>query len=203
VDLHLFYRKLGISSLAVAALFFLAPLARSVIAEQGQQSSQSQEQQKLPQTQDPSQPPAKAKKIWTSEEVEGLRTPADTFMMEKEAGAAKEAAAKAAAAKEVPKAKRDTPLEIKLPPTADETRKMIGDMEADIQEETEALARSNKELEGAPAEGKAQIQNDIDRLTASLELARRELKALQDHLQRLTVEPQEESTRVAPKPASF
>jgi chromosome segregation ATPase len=80
---------------------------------------------------------------------------------------------------------------------------MIGDLEADIQEETEALARSNKELEGAPAEGKAQIQNDIDRLTASLELARRELKALQDHLQRLTVEPQEESTRVAPKPASF
>lgn len=204
MDFHLFFRKRGRSSLATTALFFFVPFAHCIIAEQqGQQSSQTQEQQKPPQAQEPSQPPAKVKKIWTSEEVEGLRTPADTFMMEKEASAAKEAAAKAAAAKEVPKTRNDTPLDIKLPPTADETRKMIGDMQADIQEETDTLARSKKELESAPTERKAQVQNDIDRLIANLELARRELKALQDHLQRLTVKPQEESPREAPKPPSF
>ena len=214
MNLHKVLHTLGVSFLVLIDALLMAQLNchASSVPHQEQQQSQSQQPPPPPptpqqisqpasqQTSPPDQPAAKPKKVWTEEDVILLRTPADNYQVEKEArGAAEaEAAAKEAARKAAAKPEKETPLDIKLPATPEETEKMLKSVQDDIQEEAVILDKLQKELLDAPAEQKAEKQKEIDRLTASLETLRRDVKALQDHLQTFPVKPQGENLPAAP-----
>jgi hypothetical protein len=131
-----------------------------------------------------------------------LRTPADSYQVEKEAkeAAEAEAAAKVAAHKAAGKSEMEPPLDIKLPATSEETKKMLKSALDDIQEETVVLNKLQKELLDAPTEQRAEKQKEIDRLTASLETLRRDVKALQDHLLTFHEKSQGENPPAVPQP---
>jgi hypothetical protein len=210
-------QKLGVFSLALGAALFLAQMnsAASPVPQQEQQS-QSQEQPPPPPSTtpppsaqpaaDPAPPigelPVKRRKVWTNDEVIVLRTPADNYQVEKEAKGAAEAdaAAKEATRKAAAKPEKEPPLDIKLPATPEETEKMLKGAQDDIQEEEVVLEKLQKELQDTPAEQKTEKQKEIDRLTASLENLRRDVKALRHQLQTFPVKPQGENPPAAPQP---
>lgn len=217
MNLHKASQILGVTSVVLIVSLLLpqlkcdAPSAQQQEQEQQQsqsqqppppptpaQNSQSASQQTLP----PDQPVAKKKKVWTEEDVILLRTPADNYQVEKEAqvAAEAEAAAKEAARKAAAKPEQESPLDIKLPATPEETEKMLKSAQDDIQEETVVFDKLQKELLDAPAEQKAEKQKEIDRITASLETLRKDVKALQDHLQTFPVKPRGENPPAAPQP---
>lgn len=210
-------QKLGVSSLAMGAVFLLAQLKCDAAHAQqkGQEHSQSQQTPPPPSPAPPpsSQPspdpapaigalPVKRRKVWTDDDVVDLRSPADAYRVEKEAkeAADAEAAAKEAAIRTAIKSEKEPPLDIKLPATPEETEKMLKDAQGDIQEETEVLAKLHKELLVTPAEQQADKEKEVDRLITSLEKLRREVKALQDHLQMLRGQPHEETPSAVPQP---
>jgi hypothetical protein len=126
-------------------------------------------------------PLTKTKRVWTNDDLESSRSPIDQYLLDKEAReteAAAQAAADAALSSQVPS-------DVKMPPTADETQRAIDDTTQDINDQTDALDRLNKELESAPAQQKAGIQREIDRHTSGVHTSQQELKALQDHLKQL------------------
>ncbi len=131
-----------------------------------------------------------------------LRTPADDYEAEKEAKGAAEAdaAAKEAARKAAAKPEKEPPLDIKLPATPEETKKMLKSELDDIQEETVVINKLQKEQLDVPAGQQVEKQKEIDRLNASLETLRRNVKALQDHLQTFPEKPQGENPPAAPQP---
>jgi hypothetical protein len=210
-------RKLGVCSLAMGAAFLLAQLKCDAAhaQQQGQEHSQSQQ---TPPPSSPTPPPSaqpapdpapaigalpvKRRKVWTDDEVVELRSPADTYRVEKEAkeAADAEAAAKEAAIRAAMKSEKEPPLDIKLPATPEETEKMLKDTQGDIQEETEVLAKLHKELLDTPAEQQPDKQKEVDRLIASLEKLRRDVKALQDHLKMLRGKPQGDTPSAVPPP---
>jgi DNA repair exonuclease SbcCD ATPase subunit len=212
-------QKLGASGLALCAALLLAQLRCEAVVAQQQEQQQSQSQQQPPppppsptpppSTQpasDPAPPigalPVKRRKVWTNDEVIVLRTPADDYQVEKEAKGAAEAdaAAKEAARKAAAKPEKEQPLDIKLPATAEETKKMLKSALDDIQEETMVLNKLQKEQLDAATGQQAEKQKEIDRLNASLETLRRNVKALQDHLQTFSEKPQRENPPAAPQP---
>ncbi|MFI5059532.1 MAG: hypothetical protein ACHQLQ_15275 [Candidatus Acidiferrales bacterium] len=132
-------------------------------------------------TQDLQLPLTKTKKVWTNDDLESSRSPMDQYFLDKEvreAEAAAQAAADAALSSQLP-------LDVKMPPTADETQRAIDDTTQDINDQNDALDRLNKEFASAPDEQKAGIQREIDRHTAGVQTSQQELKALQDHLKQL------------------
>lgn len=212
-------QKLGASGLALGAALLLAQLTCEAVMAQQQEQQQSQSQQQPPPpppspTPPPSTQPAsdaappigalpvKRRKVWTNDEVIVLRTPADDYQVEKEAKGAAEAdaAAKEAARKAAAKPEKEPPLDIKLPATAEETKKMLKSALDDIQEETMVLNKLQKEQLDAAAGQQAEKQKEIDQLNASLETLRRNVKALQDHLQTFSEKPQGENPPAAQQP---
>jgi hypothetical protein len=214
------FPKPGIPALGLSLVFLLfAGRCDAVTRLNEQQQSQPQQQQQnppppdsvnstAPQAKDAADPstgplPIKRRKVWSNDDVVGLRTPADNYQVEKEEKQAAEAAAaaKEAATRAAAKSDKQLPLNIKLPDTVEETRKMIKDTEDDIVEGTLILDKMRKELESAPEEQQPDKQRQIDRLSANLEVSRRNLRALQDHLQVLSPKP--EAGNPPPPPPSF
>jgi len=212
-------QKLGASGLALGAALLLAQLSCDATISQQQEQQQSQSQQQPPPpppsttpppssqpASDPAPPigalPVKRRKVWTNDEVVVLRTPADDYQVEKETkqAADAEAAAKEAARKAAGKSEKEPSVDIKLPATPEDTQKMLKSAQDDIQEETIILNKLLKELLDAPPEQQAEKQKEINRLTASLETLRRNVKALQDHLQTFPEKPQGENPPAAPQP---
>lgn len=205
------YQRLGASSFALGAALFLLHMKCNAAPRQDQQQSQSQQQPPPPsqnsqsasqQTSPPDQPAPKQKKVWTEEDVILLRTPADNYQVEKEARDAANAktAAKEAAARASAKPGSEPPLNIKLPSTPEETEKMLKSAQDDIQEETLILNNLYKELLDAPTEQQAEKQKEIDRQTKIMETLRKDVKALQDHLQTFSGKPQDENPPAALQP---
>jgi hypothetical protein len=211
-------RKLGVSSLVLGVALLSGQWECDAFAAPQQEQQQSQSQQpppppsptvplsSQPAVSDPKPPigelPVKRRKVWTNDEVVVLRTPADDYQVEKEAKGAAEAdaATKEAARKAAAKPEKEPPLDIKLPATPEETQKMLKSTQDDIQEETIILNKLLKDLLDAPPEEQAEKQKEINRLTASLETLRRNVKALQDHLQSFSEKPQGETPPAAPQP---
>jgi len=188
------------STLTIGAALFTAPLAiPSLQQHQEQQSSQSQPQATSQQASQPQQPTLKPKKVWSNEDVVLLRTPADDYQAEKESHAVAEAQA---AAKEAAQAKliKEAGLTIKLPATAEETQRIIKTKEGEISEEQSGIERMNSELPATPADQKAAVQKEIDRVTAELGKARFELEVLRSHLEKLNKTPANPSSPVLPSP---
>jgi|HubBroStandDraft_6_1064221.scaffolds.fasta_scaffold02849_5 hypothetical protein len=195
MNLRFPFRKFSISFLTLGVTISLAPWANFRAMGQTQQQQSSQTQQQSPQqqqsAQQPSnsqpskQPEAKQKKVWTNDDVIAMRTPADVYLLDKEA---QEAAAAEAAAEEAAKAKLVNgagPIQ-KLPVTVEETRKLIAAKESQIANDQQALDRYTTELPSEPAERKDRMQEEIKRITVGLPKERSELKILQDHLEKLT-----------------
>lgn len=160
---------------------------------QSQQNGQAQQN-----TQPAQQPAVKQKRVWTNDDVVALRTPADTYQVDKEARQAAEAeqAAKQAAEAKEPK---QPALTVKLPNTAEETQKAIVEKEGQITGEQNGLERLLRELPDASDDQKADMQKEVDRLAADLPRIRTQLKALQDHLAKLT-KPRSEAPTAPPPP---
>jgi hypothetical protein len=193
MNLHFPLRKLRISSLTLGAALSLAPLAKLPAVGQIEEQQSSQTQQQPPQlqqsaqqpsnSQPPQQPEAKKKKVWTNDDVVSLRTPADVYLAEKEA----QEAAAVEAAKEAAKTKLGDAAGTtqKLPPTVEETRKLIAAKGSQIADDQQALDRYTVELPNEPTERKDRMQEEIKRITDGLPKERSELKILQDHLEKL------------------
>lgn len=203
-------RRIDLIAFALALALLVGGTSRgaSAASQEGQQSSQ---QQQSSETQQPSPTQLKrvqdeselslvevaratrvrekAAKIWTNEDVISLRTPADIYLLEKEAqeAAAAEAAAKEAAAKEANQeaAAKSAEGGIGLPATLEETQKLIKGKEDQITDEQSGLERMTKELPDTPEDQKAALQKEIDRVTADLPKVQNELKQLQGHLEKL------------------
>jgi hypothetical protein len=207
-------QNFGMCSLALGALSLVAPSWIVVFAVPKAKPQQSQPQSPpappsptspTPSSQSTPDPataigplPVKRRKVWTNDEVLVLRTPADNYLVEKEA---KEAAEAEAAAKSAahPKASGEAPPETKLPTSIEETQLLIKNEEQDISDDQAALTTLNQELAIVSEEQKKAKQKQIEIVGAELERARRELKALQDHLVALHKQPVSEST-LAPQP---
>ena len=195
-------------ALAGVALLLLAGLAQSTHAkqQQEQQSSQSQQQASQPQ-QDPAVPPKaeaepgpKPKKVWTNDDVVSLRSPADVFLAEKEeqeAAKAKASAKKADLAKQV----KESGLTLELPPTAEETQRLIKvreDQAGDLQKRLDQL---NHDLSDGEELQRAITQQHIETVTNDLRKLQLEIKVLQAHLDGLPkAAPAEPSPAPPPSP---
>lgn len=214
------FQKVGITtfSLAASMLLYCSPGDASARQQPEQQQSQaqgqSQSQQKTPpqpSRQDPqstaaasapTQTNAKGHKVWTNEDLVALRTPADIYLLEKEALEAAEAAAaaaKEAADREAAANGQEQVPGIKLPETQEETEKMLKDTQSNMQEQSLALESLKNELPNTPTERRADKQKEIDRVTASLEKLKRDAQTLEDHLKTFSEKP---STENPPAPPS-
>jgi hypothetical protein len=214
---HTPFQKLGVSSLALGAALLTAQLKCDASPTKKQQEQQ-QSQQQLPPPPAPAQNaqpasepapqlaelPIKRRKVWTNDEVVSLRTPADSYLAEKEAKEAADAkaTAKEAAIRAAIKSQTEPPLDIKLPATPEATEKMLKNAKDDIEEETVILEKLNNELLDSPAEQQPGKQKEIDSLTAKIEMARRDAKALEEHLRILRAKPQEENPPAPPSAPS-
>lgn len=231
----LFFSKREFGVLVLASVSALAPglLCRTASAareheqrfwqqqgspsQQGSQTSQSAQTQGSAQT-DPSPTasqtkdadeigalPIKRRKVWTNDEVVGLRSPADSYRVQKEAQAAAEQRAAVQAATEVKLAKEDAAAKqadraVKLPTTLAETQKLVKDKEDQVNDEQAALERLIKEMPDAPEDQKPVMQKEIDRLTADVPRVRRELQLFQDYLEKLIRAQLNEAPAAPPPP---
>lgn len=214
------FQKIGITAFSLAASMLLynswadASARRQAEQQPSQTQEQSQSQQKptsppaRPEPQStaapsaPTQTNAKGHKVWTNEDLVALRTPADLYLLEKEALEAAEAAAaaaKEAADREAAANGQEQAPGIKLPETQEETEKMLKDTQSNMQEQSLALESLKNELPNTPTEQRADKQKEIDRVTASLEKLKRDAQTLEDHLKTLGEKP---STENPPAPPS-
>ncbi len=200
------FQKLGVSVLALCAVLLSARMKCAASPTQQQEQQQSSPPPSTPTPPENSQaasqqipavdqPGAKQRKIWTNDDLILLRTPADIYLLEKEAreAAEAEAAAKDAALKAAATPGKEPALEIKLPDTPEETEKMLKNTQDDIQEETVVLDRLRKEFPDTPEKQQPEKQKEIDRLAGNLETLQKDVKALQEHLQTLREKSQSEN----------
>jgi hypothetical protein len=175
--------------LAGAFLFILQSALPAAVAQDPEtpplSPAAAQESQPQPPppilTEDLQLPLTKTKKVWTNDDLQSSRSPTDQYLLDREA---REAADAAQAAADAIVSQRAVAA-IKLPPTADETQRAIDGTLQNINDQTDALDRLNKELDSVPAEQKAGIQREIDRHTTGVQTSQQELKVLQDHLKQL------------------
>ncbi|MCL4524740.1 MAG: hypothetical protein M1453_11930 [Acidobacteria bacterium] len=148
-------------------------------------------QQAPPPKQEPAKP--KVKKVWSNDDLDTLRRPADSYeeakrkKAEEEAAQAKEKAAadKAAAAGEKKEEKPDF-----LPKTVEEAEKQLGAKRYEIGQQYEAIDLVKLEMANAKTdESRAAFQKRIDQLTATLDEAIAEMKDIDKRLTELKSKP--------------
>jgi hypothetical protein len=195
VNICIFFRAHAALRTTVAVLLFLVTLRCSLASDwQKQESSQAQQQASEPQKnpQPPAPPPdppvPKPRKIWTNDDMPSLRTPADTYLAEKEArdAAAAEAVTKKA---ELEKQTKRAVLTIDLPPTSEETQRLIKSKQDRIQELKNRLELLAQDSPDIPEKQKAANQKQIEEFTGESQALQLEVKVLQDHLQSLAKTP--------------
>ena len=201
--------------LAIGAVVLLGPPTRSALAgkpqqqsppqQQGSQSQQSSSAQQSAEAQANSQPgllEPKKRKVWTNEDLVALRTPADIYLLEKEAQelAAAEAAAKTT---DLEKQVKDAGSAIELPSTAEATQQLIANKEAQTNDLQEHLDQLNKDLPNAEEASRAGVQKELDAVTDDLSRLQLELKFLRKHLEDLgKTAPQQPTPQQPPSPSA-
>lgn len=187
------FNSRSLAYVALAGVVVLTPskgLANATQQQEQQQSQPPPQQNPQPSSQQPTataQQAPRQRKVWTNEEIILLRTPADIYLLEKEAreAAEAEAARRAAEAKPV----LEAPLEIKLPTSIEETQLLLKNKEQEVADKQAALTSLKAELSDTPQAEQPAKQKEIDVLGAELERAETERKALQDNLDRLNAPP--------------
>jgi hypothetical protein len=129
-----------------------------------------------------------------------LRTPADSYLAEKEAKAAAEAEASVKLAAQ-PRAPKEAAPQIKLPTSVEETQLLIKNREQEISDDQATLTNLDAELAKVPEEQKKAKQKEIDIVSAALDRAQNVLKALQDQLVQLQKPPAGEKPATPPPAA--
>ncbi len=124
---------------------------------------------------------AKARKVWTNEDVGSLATPADLYLEKKQAQ--DEAAAKQAAASQQPADAKSAklashPALLSNPKTAADADRMIAWEQRDIDAQQEHLALLRKELEEAPADDKDRLQKLVQERIQIIADTRKEMEGL-------------------------
>jgi hypothetical protein len=203
------FRRRSVLSVVFGAAVLIVAASDSANAgrSQEQQTSQSQQQtsqpqqnpQPAPQPQDPSAP--KPKKVWSNDDVVALRTPADTYLIEKEAQEAADAEAAAKKAASV-KQSKDSGLTLELPSTPDETQRLIKAKEEQLTDLQGELDRWNRALPEMPEDQRPETQKQIEIVKAGLQKAHLELRVLQDHFQKLAPPTAGEPPSAPPTPPS-
>jgi hypothetical protein len=198
---------------AVSVLLLISTKGHGFAAQPQERQLQSQSQQtqpplppqnsqpSSPQIAPPEQPASKKHRVWTNDDVVSLRSPADTYLAEKEA---QEAAHAEAAAKKVALAKqmKEAGLTLDLPSTSEETQRLIKAKQDQIKDFQDAMDRLNKDLPDAPPDRKPEIQKEIETFSGYLQKAQLELSLFQDHLQDLAKTPPSETPSAPPAPSS-
>lgn len=142
---------------AAVALLMVAPLAGAQQNAPAQPAAQPQQAKKAPQT-----------KVWTDDDMDSLRTPADIYLeQQREAEAKAAAAAQAAAVKPAAPAGpvNHAPAALSNPKTVDSADKMIAWEDRDISAQQEYVQRLKQQLETAPADQQAHIEDLIKQRT--------------------------------------
>jgi DNA repair exonuclease SbcCD ATPase subunit len=204
-----YLRRLDFHCVTVGVVLVFAGFSQSAHAgwRQEQQTSQAQQQTSEPQKSPPPWPQApdpstpKLKKVWTNDDMPSLRSPADTYLAEKEAqeSADAEAATKRA---ELEKQIKRAGLTIDLPATAEETQRMIKSKQERIKELKDRLDQLNQSPLDAPENQKAANQRQIEEFTGDSEKLQLEVKVLQDHLQSLAKPAPSSPPSTLPTPPS-
>jgi hypothetical protein len=140
----------------VTAVLVLTPAARS---QNSSQPAAPQQEQKVV---------AKPHKVWTSDDLGTLRSPADVYLEaeqkqaeEQAAAAAQQAAAAKQAAGTQPAKKKNNPPKLSNPKTTQDADNMIAWEERDIQSQTEYVAQLRQQLADAPADDKPRLEKMI------------------------------------------
>jgi len=140
----------------VTAALVLTPAARS---QSTSQLATPQQEQK---------PATKPHKVWTSDDLGTLRSPADVYLETEQRNAEEQAAAaaqQAAAARQAdgaqPAKKKNNPPKLSNPKTAAAADDMIAWEERDIQAQTEYVAQLRQQLSQAPPEDKPRLEKMI------------------------------------------
>ncbi len=110
-------------------------------------------------------PTPKKTKVWTNEDLDSLRSPADVYLEEKATKAAREAKSSDVAVKEQPvpasPEPKSNPPRLSNPKTVEDADGMIAWEQRDIDSQEENIVRLQKELDEAPAEEKQHLQELI------------------------------------------
>jgi hypothetical protein len=186
----------GAAYFAFAGMLVLVPVRGHAFAAHVQEPQRSQSQQSppapppqnaqpsSPEIAPPEQPVSKKHKVWTNDDVVSLRSPADTYLAEREeqeAADAEAAAKKEALAKQI----KEAGLTLNLPSTSEETQRLIRGKQDQIRDFQDAMDRLSKDLPDASPERKPEIRKEIETFKGYVQKAQLELKVLQDHLQNL------------------
>jgi hypothetical protein len=201
-------RRLDVPTVTAGVALVLAGLSSSAYAgwRQEQQTREAQQQTaEPPKSPQPPQPPdpsaPKPKKVWTNDDMPSLRSPADTYLAEKEAqeSADTEAAGKRA---ELEKQIKEARLTIDLPLAAEETQRLIKSKQERIKELKDRLELLNQGLPDAPENQTAANQRQIEEFTGDSKKLQLEVKILQDHLQSLAKTAPSKPPAAPPAPPS-
>ncbi len=138
----------------------------------------------------------KAKRVWTNEDMGGLRGPADEYADKKAAEAEKQAqlqqkaeAGKTAPAKTAEQKPSQEPKDY-LPKTVQEAEQRLPEKLAEIDDTEQLIARFRAELDQATTDvARQQLQKQIDQKTTNLGEAREELSAIRTRLEDLRANP--------------
>jgi hypothetical protein len=207
-------RNSGPAFFALAGALLLISMNGHAFAAQVQEQQQQSESQQPPpppppqnplpssqQVPPPAQPASKQHKVWSNDDVVSLRSPADTYLAEKEvreAADADAAARKAALAKQI----KEAGLALKLPSTSEETERLIRAKQDQIGDLQDGMDRLRKDLPDAPPDRKPEMEKQIETFTGYLQKAEVELSILRDHLQDLAKTPPNEKPSAPSAPSS-
>jgi hypothetical protein len=166
----------------LSAVIVLTPCPQAAATRFFQQPPSSEPQQAA-------LPPQPHKiKIWTNDDIVTLRTPADIYILEKEAKAAADEA--------------QTLMSCFAPGPADakveDTQKEIDAASQSIRDAEAAVTQARKALDAAPETLKARNRTELERRTLELDAYRDQLKFLQQRLQKLNAQPFGETPAVPP-----
>jgi hypothetical protein len=165
------------------AVMLAWPPAITVAQQASQSSTGPTTQQAVQKPDQKAKPvPAKSSRVWTEDDISSVRTPADDYQDQIRA---QDAAAAAAANQPKPAAtkpaQKGAPAALSNPKTADDADKMIAWEQRDIDSQQEYLEELQRQLEGAPPDQKAHIQEWIDHETKVIADAKKEQAGLAEH----------------------
>jgi predicted nucleic acid-binding Zn-ribbon protein len=138
------------------------------------------------------QPPSAAQrhksKIWTNDDIVTLRTPADVYILEKEAKVA------ADEAKALMSCFAPGPADAEV----EDTQKEIDAASQSIRDAEAAVTQARRAFDDAPENLKARNRTELERRTLELDAYRDQLKLLQQRLHKLNAQPSAETSAVPP-----
>lgn len=208
-------RNSGPAFLALASVLLLISMKGPAFAAQMQETRQQSQSQQPPPAPPPPQnsqpssqqitplerPTSKQHKVWTNDDLISLRSPADIYLLQKEAQEAAEAQAaaeKAAIAKQI----KEAGLAMTLPSTAEETQRLIETKQAQIKDLQDGMDRLNKDLPDTLPDRQPEMQKQIETFKGYLQKAQLEVSILQDHLQDLAKTPAGGTLSAPPAPST-